>query len=100
MLFVFGVVLQSVRPLYGPMPQLACRLVIGIFQVFVPMNICLMGLSVTGARFAFAYLYKAMPVIDDDFWVKLVTRVTVTWSALATIGKYYTEDKVMITEVI
>ena len=37
--------------------------------------------------------------MDDDFWVKLINRVIMTWSALVTIAKQYTEDKVMITEV-
>lgn len=97
---MFGTFLQAIRPIYGPMPHVACKLVIGTFQVFIPICICWIGLSVTGARFVFSYLYGSIPVMDDDFWVRFITRVTMIWSAVATMAKFYTEDRPMITEVI
>lgn len=91
-------VLQAARHMIGPLPELACKSLTGIL-VFTSINICLLALSVTAGRFTFAYIYKTIPVMDDDFWVKLINRVIMTWSALVTIAKQYTEDKVMITEV-
>lgn len=94
----FSSVLQALRLLLGPMPRSVCQVLTGV-QVFTSINICLMALSVSGARFTFAYIYKTIPVMDDDFWVSLINRVIMTWSALVTLAKHYTEEKVIITEV-
>lgn len=97
-LYVFGFIIQTIRPIYGPMPQVVCRVSVAI-QVFTGMNIVLLSLSVTVVRFAFIWIYRAIPTMDDEFLVKFIVRAITLWTAISSAFKYYIEDKINISEV-
>lgn len=82
----------------GPMPEVLCRLSV-FLQVLSCIGTSLIVFSVVSTRFAFAFVFKRIPVMDDDFWAKVINMSVLLWSTLATTAKYYVEERTMIVEV-
>lgn len=54
----------------------------------------------TGFRFAFVYVYKSIPVMDDKFITMIVWLTTHLLTVLAMTAKYFVESKVPIIQKI
>lgn len=97
--FVFGLLVFVIRPFTGPMPEWTCR-ISNMIIIFCSINICLLAVSVVGTRFAFAFLYKSLPVMDDKLMARLIYSNILLWSFLATLAKFYIEQTKVVYERI
>lgn len=90
--------LHSIRAITGPLPLLACQ-VANAMIFFFAINLVLLSVIATGIRFALAFVFKSIPVMDDDLLARIINRSVMTWSLLAVISKCYTDERIHIGTV-
>ena len=64
--FLFPFNIDALRVFVGPLPQELCSLGV-FFKNFILTNISLITLIMTCTKFAFVYIYKSIPVMEDTF---------------------------------
>ena len=97
-MYIFGAGPINYRTVFGPMPNWLCQTGT-FFTVFCPMNLALTSLAITTTKATFVYVFKSIPVMDDNFLrfsFQLIQNVLVI---LATAAKFYLEEKTTITSV-
>ena len=98
LLYVFGTGISPIRILYGALPIGVCK-----FSSFVQMvtilNICHLTILISGTRFAFVYIFKSVPAMDDKFLSIFLMILVNSWSVLAAISKIYINEKALMSEV-
>ena len=80
------------------MPLGLCK-IMSFIKGFVPLNLAVITLIMTGTKFVFVCYLKSMPTVDDNF---LSTAIYITISGISTvltIGKMYVSRKSLIIEV-
>ena len=98
LVFACPTTIDLMRVFFGPLPQPVC-----VFQVFVKhvlqKNISLIALSITLAKFYIICMYKAFPVMDDNFLCVFLYTCANLISILSTLVKYYLGGRPNVNEV-
>lgn len=98
LLHTVGCAPSTLRHVFGSQPALLCKVAYLVSQWAV-VNACHLSVIIAGAKFVFAYVYKSMPIMDDKLWSRVVMVTTYTWSTLAVLSKWYTDENVGFLEV-
>ena len=87
------------RALFGPLPSVLCRT--GTFiRVFCGSNILILSLTITGTKFLFVCIFQSIPLMDDNFLSFAINIIVNVVMLLATMSKFYIEDRPNVAEVI
>lgn len=97
-MYVFGTTFHTFRGVMGPQNEVVCHIETMV-AVYGCISISLHAVAITATKFIIAYVFKSIPVIDDNFMTIWISGSIVIFSLLATMGKFYTEEKTMINEV-
>ena len=91
--------ITTFRAILGPQPIFWCRLNT-IIQCFTTCTICLFVLAIDCTKYYLIFVYKSVPVMNDNFLVFVISINVYTWSLVATCAKFYIELKPVMPEVI
>ena len=87
------------RALFGPLPLVLCRA--GTFiRVFCGSNILILSLTITGTKFLLVFIFRSIPLMDDNFLSFTINIIVNIVIFLATMSKFYIEDRPNVGEVI
>ena len=90
---------DHVRALFGPLPSILCRT--GTFiRVFCGSNMLVLSLIVTVTKFLLVCIFGSIPLMDDNylsFTINIIVNIVIF---LATMSKFYIEDRPNVAEVI
>ena len=87
------------RALFGPLPLVLCRT--GTFiRVFCGSNILILSLTITGTKFLLVCIFRSIPLMDDNFLSFTINIIVNVVMLLATMSKFYIEDRPNVAEVI
>ena len=90
---------DHVRALFGPLPSILCRT--GTFiRVFCGSNILVLTLIITGTKFLLVCIFRSIPLMDDNFLSFTINIIVNIVIFLATMSKFYIEDRPNVAEVI
>ena len=90
---------DHVRALFGPLPSILCRT--GTFiRVFCGSNILVLSLIITGTKFLLVFIFRSIPLMDDNFLSFTINIIVNIVIFLATMSKFYIEDRPNVAEVI
>ena len=91
--------LDHVRALFGPLQSILCRT--GTFiRVFCGCNILVLSLIITGTKFLLVFIFRSIPLMDDNFLSFTINIIVNIVIFLATMSKFYIEDRPNVAEVI
>ena len=85
----FGI--YTFRRIFGPLPIFVCKIA-QLSTGICGVNILLLTIISSGFRFAFVFLFKSIPVMNDKLLFKIIVNVLTSWSVLACFCKYYLEE--------
>ena len=98
-IFLSGAILEILRFSFGPLPTFACR-----FFLFTYLWACLNSLTfitlISVVKFTFLCVYKSIPLMIDNFLSLYIFVVVIFINFLSLFGKFYIEEKILITERI
>ena len=59
-------ILDTTRALFGPLNNYVC-VVNSFLKGFLTMNVSMLSLTTTITKFVYIFIFKAIPIVDDDF---------------------------------
>ena len=98
MLHILGFTPFNIRAIAGPLSPGWCRFAATVAAITVS-SLCLFALAISGIRFAFIFVYKTIPVMDDRFAAFFISLAINVESFMLTGVKLYLDDKPLIIEV-
>ena len=97
LIFLSGSILEILRLTFGPLHTVTCRTLLFIF-LWSCLNSFTFITLISFVKFSFICIFKSIPVMCDNF-LSLYIFVSVNFiNFLSLSGKFYVEEKVMITE--
>ena len=81
------------RQLVGPMPKLICQ-ISTYFGLLAVTNACHFTMLIAVAKFAFVFIYKRLPMMDDKLLSTVAMIVTYIWGLLAVSAKVYVDEQI------
>ena len=97
-IYTFGYGIENLRIFSGPLPLSICK--IGTFiRVYEASSLMVLSLIITGTKFVFVCVYRAIPTMNDNFLSLVIVLNTNILILLFTMSKFYIEDKSLMAEV-
>lgn len=87
------------RHLTGPLPWFICKM--GTFFAHLSaINACHITVLIVAGKCTYLYIFKSMPIINDDLLSFVIVIVIYAWGFFATSAKMLLDTKVPLSEVI
>lgn len=97
--FLSGAFLDISRIIFGPLPTFLCRSGL-FFFTWAGVNSITFITLISVVRFCFICIFKSIPMMNDNFLAFVIFWSVSFINFLATCGKFYIEEKIMIIERI
>ena len=79
------------RRIFGPLPLFVCR--IAQFSTgLCGVNILLITIVISGLKFAFVFLFRSIPVMNDQLLFRIIVNILTVWTVVAFLFKFYIEE--------
>ena len=96
--YISAFTIPSIRILLGPLPVFVCKFA-SFSTIFPGINAILLSVAASGFKFAFVYIFKSIPIMNDELLTRIVVRIITVWSFFACTFKMFFEEKIAIDEV-
>ena len=95
---IFPLTIDFIRAIYGPLNDYVCY--VGVFfKTVISINCCLTALVMTITKSVFVFIYKSIPIMDDNC-LSMIIYVTINMiSIMATLIRFYLPGRPVVTYV-